>query len=174
MNSINKIDYIENCALCFEDFEKDGKNDCLLTRCGHIFHESCVTEWIERNESCPICKKRAVLPINSIKGMIYSAMMGGLYTSLWLNMGIAILYTALRVGVFYMQLVNPNLRIRDDVDFNWKEDLRLAIKLNVMGIIFGTAVCLFLEKDNVSKDSLRARRISYIPSHPSAAVSYLS
>lgn len=25
-------------------------------RCKHIFHEECITKWVERTAKCPICK----------------------------------------------------------------------------------------------------------------------
>ncbi|XP_010456296.1 PREDICTED: probable E3 ubiquitin-protein ligase RHB1A [Camelina sativa] len=48
----------ECCPICFEDY--DGENPRLTTKCEHDFHLSCLLEWIERSDSCPICDKEVV------------------------------------------------------------------------------------------------------------------
>lgn len=35
----------------------DVENPRLTTKCEHDFHLSCLLEWIERSDSCPICDK---------------------------------------------------------------------------------------------------------------------
>jgi len=42
------------CMICLEDFELGDK--CRRLPCGHVFHESCVDEWLKRCTDCPICK----------------------------------------------------------------------------------------------------------------------
>jgi hypothetical protein len=40
-----------------EDFvENDGKRVAEL-KCSHIFHESCLQEWIEKQDTCPMCRE---------------------------------------------------------------------------------------------------------------------
>lgn len=53
------------CAICIQDYEpKDIYN---ITRCYHTFHKSCITEWIRRNNSCPLCKQNIIfIGINKI------------------------------------------------------------------------------------------------------------
>ncbi|KAL1213597.1 putative E3 ubiquitin-protein ligase RHB1A [Cardamine amara subsp. amara] len=46
------------CPICFEDY--DVENPRLKTKCEHDFHLSCLLEWIERSDSCPICDKGLV------------------------------------------------------------------------------------------------------------------
>lgn len=31
-------------------------------KCGHIFHENCLTEWIKRSKTCPQCRKKTCRP----------------------------------------------------------------------------------------------------------------
>jgi len=38
-----------------EDFE-DGESVKFLL-CTHRFHEKCIDPWLEKNTTCPICKK---------------------------------------------------------------------------------------------------------------------
>jgi len=41
------------CIICQED---DQKNLVKINKCGHIFHNECLLEWLTRNNSCPICR----------------------------------------------------------------------------------------------------------------------
>lgn len=45
----------DHCGICFNE-----KTD-FLTRCGHRFHHTCISRWLDRNPSCPTCRKRVVL-----------------------------------------------------------------------------------------------------------------
>ncbi|CAA7017346.1 unnamed protein product [Microthlaspi erraticum] len=48
----------DSCPICFEDY--DVENPRLKTKCDHDFHLSCLLEWIERSDTCPICDKEVV------------------------------------------------------------------------------------------------------------------
>ncbi|KAE9605389.1 putative transcription factor C2H2 family [Lupinus albus] len=41
------------CPICLEEY--DVENPKNLTNCDHQFHLSCILEWMERSDSCPIC-----------------------------------------------------------------------------------------------------------------------
>ncbi|XP_010551357.1 PREDICTED: E3 ubiquitin-protein ligase At3g02290 [Tarenaya hassleriana] len=43
------------CPTCFEDYT--DQNPRVALQCGHIFHLSCIYEWMERSEACPFCAK---------------------------------------------------------------------------------------------------------------------
>jgi len=45
----------KECTVCQEDYKDDDK--VLHLPCNHNFHKSCVTEWLLRHDSCPICRK---------------------------------------------------------------------------------------------------------------------
>jgi len=45
----------EGCCICMEDFEK-GETVVALP-CSHSFHFDCAKEWLQLNESCPVCRK---------------------------------------------------------------------------------------------------------------------
>ena len=50
---------IESCAICLDDFkEGDGKQIAELS-CNekHIYHLDCLSEWVKKNENCPICRQ---------------------------------------------------------------------------------------------------------------------
>jgi len=44
----------KTCMICLNDFH-DGDN-CRRLPCRHMFHTSCVNEWLRRCTDCPICK----------------------------------------------------------------------------------------------------------------------
>ena len=47
----------ETCSICCDDLDNIKLHRELL--CGHVFHPQCIDEWlINRDNSCPICKKR--------------------------------------------------------------------------------------------------------------------
>ncbi|XP_045775860.1 E3 ubiquitin-protein ligase RNF115 [Maniola jurtina] len=47
------------CSVCWENFELDETVSRL--ECEHIFHQSCITPWLELHATCPICR-RSLLP----------------------------------------------------------------------------------------------------------------
>jgi len=46
----------QHCPICLEDFQKGQKQ--RLLPCSHVFHATCVDEWLTTRRSvCPICKQ---------------------------------------------------------------------------------------------------------------------
>jgi len=43
------------CVVCCADFEA-GEELSQLPGCGHLFHDSCISEWLHRAANCPICR----------------------------------------------------------------------------------------------------------------------
>lgn len=43
------------CPTCLDEYTLE--NPKIMTGCSHHFHLGCIYEWMERNESCPICGK---------------------------------------------------------------------------------------------------------------------
>ena len=53
----------ENCVVCLETLDQDnrnkGENDPfreIVLKCGHNFHQNCISAWKMRNSDCPICR----------------------------------------------------------------------------------------------------------------------
>jgi hypothetical protein len=50
------------CSICQDDVDTDldqycsGKSNLVVTPCGHVFHSSCLHEWLENNSTCPLCR----------------------------------------------------------------------------------------------------------------------
>jgi len=49
------------CAICQETFNK-GEALGFPPSCGHMFHQTCIAQWGDRNPTCPVCR----LPFSSI------------------------------------------------------------------------------------------------------------
>ncbi|EDS42035.1 HSPC238 [Culex quinquefasciatus] len=47
----------ERCAICIKPNDPDGDNEAFLVLpCGHDFHKSCIVPWLEKTNSCPLCR----------------------------------------------------------------------------------------------------------------------
>ncbi|KAJ4842830.1 hypothetical protein Tsubulata_033649 [Turnera subulata] len=42
------------CSICMEGFSPDigGKR----VSCGHVYHATCISSWLSRYDSCPLCR----------------------------------------------------------------------------------------------------------------------
>jgi hypothetical protein len=55
IEDVNKLDpEKKNCVICLEDF-KNGDKATVLP-CIHLFHTTCIQNWLKTQNSCPICK----------------------------------------------------------------------------------------------------------------------
>ena len=50
------LDNDQKCSICLEDIKYDENLSISQTPCAHIFHLKCAKNWIEKNETCPICR----------------------------------------------------------------------------------------------------------------------
>ncbi|XP_077220920.1 uncharacterized protein LOC143854705 [Tasmannia lanceolata] len=46
------------CPTCLDGYDKE--NPKIITKCKHHFHLSCILEWMERSDTCPICDQEMV------------------------------------------------------------------------------------------------------------------
>lgn len=51
---------IISCCICCDIFVPDSVLWHL--KCGHIFHEKCLFEWMKRSKTCPQCRKKTFRP----------------------------------------------------------------------------------------------------------------
>lgn len=59
---INNSDLIEfdkndgsQCSICIEKFE--NQTEVLQLPCKHYYHKECIEKWLDKNTSCPLCRK---------------------------------------------------------------------------------------------------------------------
>jgi len=45
---------VESCSICIEPFEQDVLVSALV--CGHLYHSSCINEWLKKTLQCPLCR----------------------------------------------------------------------------------------------------------------------
>jgi hypothetical protein len=48
-----KLEY-PTCSVCLVEINKE--EDTVLIPCGHLFHEGCITKWLDMNNTCPVCR----------------------------------------------------------------------------------------------------------------------
>lgn len=59
---LTKVYLNDICVICLEYIFSKEKSKLIRTQkitnleCKHIFHESCITEWLKENANCPICR----------------------------------------------------------------------------------------------------------------------
>ncbi|XP_059641594.1 probable E3 ubiquitin-protein ligase RHB1A [Cornus florida] len=46
------------CPTCLEEY--DAENPKIITKCEHHFHLSCIFEWMERSNTCPVCDQEMI------------------------------------------------------------------------------------------------------------------
>ena len=51
---VNETNYVDSnhCSICYEPLN----NICVKLRCDHSFHEHCITNWLNRRNTCPLCR----------------------------------------------------------------------------------------------------------------------
>lgn len=43
------------CSICLEEYH--GKDRVRsLAQCGHLFHAECIDQWLQKNNTCPMCR----------------------------------------------------------------------------------------------------------------------
>jgi hypothetical protein len=45
----------DSCTICFEEFEA-GSSELLALPCDHFFCKTCILPWLEKTNSCPVCR----------------------------------------------------------------------------------------------------------------------
>ncbi len=50
-----KKDNFQECVICLEDM-KYG-DELSIIPCSHIYHASCLHQWMEKKRICPLCDK---------------------------------------------------------------------------------------------------------------------
>ena len=46
------------CSICLEDLCSDGQERTALP-CAHVFHSTCIGQWLQRSHECPVCQTPA-------------------------------------------------------------------------------------------------------------------
>jgi hypothetical protein len=46
------------CSICHENFAEGDDLTILPCNNKHKFHQSCIKDWLERKDVCPLCNKK--------------------------------------------------------------------------------------------------------------------
>ena len=46
----------KQCSICFEDYAVGDTVVTLPCDVRHVFHDSCISEWLKQKDTCPLCK----------------------------------------------------------------------------------------------------------------------
>ncbi|KZV56442.1 hypothetical protein F511_08340 [Dorcoceras hygrometricum] len=59
----NSTPSLQSCSICLDDFEINPNTERPVNElpCEHYFHKDCISEWLQRNYTCPLCRFK--LPI---------------------------------------------------------------------------------------------------------------
>jgi len=44
-----------SCSICL-DYYMDNDKIRVLSKCKHIYHKNCIDKWVQKNNTCPICR----------------------------------------------------------------------------------------------------------------------
>ncbi|KAF8084682.1 hypothetical protein N665_0707s0015 [Sinapis alba] len=47
----------ESCVICLENMSESEQALCQPPDCAHVFHEDCLTKWLDQHDSCPLCRQ---------------------------------------------------------------------------------------------------------------------
>lgn len=59
LSEMPMVEAVGDCIICMEDFEPGvgGKK----VPCGHVFHSSCIAQWLSDHNSCPLCRSTVLI-----------------------------------------------------------------------------------------------------------------
>lgn len=56
-----------SCLICLSPYE-DGDDVLISEACYHMFHKSCLLEWLKQKDDCPYCRRTLALALNKGAG----------------------------------------------------------------------------------------------------------
>lgn len=49
----------QTCAICLDDFV-EGEQINAASKCQHVFHKTCLLEWLDQHDICPCCRRTMI------------------------------------------------------------------------------------------------------------------
>lgn len=49
----------EECSICLEEY-KSGETRATISTCNHSFHAFCIKTWLDKEDTCPLCRGHIV------------------------------------------------------------------------------------------------------------------
>lgn len=63
---------LARCLICREPWANKGPHRIVATPCGHLFGLRCITQWLSRDKSCPVCKAKVTTRKNQLRPLYVS------------------------------------------------------------------------------------------------------
>eukprot|EP00927_Polykrikos_kofoidii_P008484 TRINITY_DN13520_c0_g1_i1.p1 TRINITY_DN13520_c0_g1~~TRINITY_DN13520_c0_g1_i1.p1 ORF type:complete len:1031 (+),score=116.26 TRINITY_DN13520_c0_g1_i1:42-3134(+) len=57
MTRVDTVETEDACCICLEPLADESRRAIVSLRCGHILHGSCIQEWLQRSNRCPLCRE---------------------------------------------------------------------------------------------------------------------
>jgi hypothetical protein len=48
------------CSVCFEELSDGSETIQLPSPCSHVYHEECIMIWLDRSNTCPLCRRHVM------------------------------------------------------------------------------------------------------------------
>jgi len=45
----------DSCPICKINIEDSTTNNICIGKCNHAYHKECISQWIVRRRTCPLC-----------------------------------------------------------------------------------------------------------------------
>ena len=55
LSQVHENEPLAHCPICLEDMSQRTEEKVMATSCGHIYCESRITRWLQKNVRCPVC-----------------------------------------------------------------------------------------------------------------------
>jgi hypothetical protein len=46
----------KDCPVCLDNFDDASNLEVVSTACNHLFHSTCLSEWVHRRQNCALCR----------------------------------------------------------------------------------------------------------------------
>jgi hypothetical protein len=134
----------KTCTICFNEFadqraiQESGK--LIKTKCGHIFHEKCLNNWLKKKNNCPLCKKTD--PIVIVQGVFNK--IKSTAVKIFKNKTIA---TSLVLGLNILTIIN--------LDNNSHSNNPLENKLLIIDFVLSAACFIYHYGEEYARGQMR-------------------
>lgn len=51
-------EWTATCMICYEKWTTSGAHRVVCLKCGHLFGQSCIAQWLRQSFKCPQCNSR--------------------------------------------------------------------------------------------------------------------
>jgi len=166
-----------NCGICRENYYPDTRlnqltkkiNKCLVLKCGHIFHEKCLTACFKLQQTiCPLCRKTYSIPASK-KKIVTRAALKAIGVFKYYAIFVVLMPAAVR-AVNSLKYSSPFIpeEIMKSVFQNDPVSSILNATVTALAVCCANYIFIksFITQSRKSQSELDAVRINYIPPKP--------